>query len=53
MYLEGEDISGLNAIYSTILQVHGLDYETAIIDMRDMREQFLNAGYLEPVYGGQ
>jgi hypothetical protein len=53
MYLEGEGISGLNAIYSTILQVHGLDYETAIIDMRDMREQFAIAGYLEPVYGGQ
>ena len=53
MYMRGEDINGLNAMYSQIIQVHGLDMEAALKDMRDLENEFIRAGYLEPRYGDQ
>lgn len=53
MYMRGESVNGLNAMYSEIIKIHGFDMEKALVDMRDLEREFIRAGYLEPMYGGQ
>jgi len=51
MFMQGEDVSGLNSRYATILQAHGFDYEAAKQDMLDLTQGFIDQGYLQPMYG--